>query len=70
MEETIKILDADGNELVIGDTVLIACTVSQLLPLEGVGGFNLRVLAKGPDDAQLQIALSAGHVRKVVQPAV
>ncbi len=63
-EEAEKILDVDGGELAVGDTVLLECTVSQLLPLEGVEGFNLRVLVQRSDGTQLQLALNAGHVRK------
>ncbi len=62
MESSGKILDVEGNELAVGDTVLLECTVSQLLPLED--GLNLRVLVKSSDGTQLQIALSAEHVRK------
>lgn len=57
-----KILDVDGNELAVGDTVLVRCTISQLLPLEE--GLNLRVLVEGTDGGKLQLSLSAGHVSK------
>ncbi len=59
-----SIFDVDGNELAVGDTVLVECMLSQLLPLEGEEGFNLRVLAKGPDGEQLQLPLKAKYVRK------
>ncbi len=59
-----EVLDLDGKAIAVGDTVLTECQVSQLLPLEGESGFNLRVIITGMDGFKTQISLRAKDVLK------